>query len=372
MSNPMPAPQPHPVRIWLRAEAGTEASAHDQIREALIALRPAPVLIEPPAPQPADVPALLAWLEQARPHAVLSLTAPPPRHVLDAAAVRNLPVVLADADLARWPVPGFWQRLVGGRPLARLARVLVPDQATRAQAIRHGAAPAHVVVTGALSDTRALPGCSDAELAVQAGALGGRPSWYAVALPPSEEAAVLHAHQAVLGLFHRALLLIQPTDPDHATLLARRFEQAGLHTGLRSDSGEPEPDQQVFILDDPAEMGLWYRLAPVTLIGGTISGEDAAAPHPFEAAALGSAILHGPVLNRHATAWQQLQRAGATRAVAHGEALADHLLAVLEPELAARLAGLAWDISTGGAAVAAEIAQAAMDAAQTGHITRTN
>ena len=73
---------------------------------------------------------------------------------------------------------------------------------------------------------------------------------------------------------------------------------------------------QVLLTDGPTEMGLWYRLAPVTYLGGTLGGDDAAARHPFEPAALGSAIVHGPHTARFATEWQQLGGAGAAADVA--------------------------------------------------------
>lgn len=353
-------------RLWLRPETGSDNHAAAQIREALSALRPAPVLIEAPPAMIADMTAIGAWLDMVRLDAILSLSALPPRPLIEAAAVRRVPMVLANADIGSWPRHRFWQRLMDGRPLGRFARVLVPDRAGRVQAIRRGALPGDVTVTGALTETRTPLPCSDAELAVQAQALGGRQGWFAAALPASEEAAVLAAHQTVLGLSHRTLLLLQPADPGRARDLAMRLEQAGLHAGLRSETDEPHADQQVFILDDPDEMGLWYRLAPVTLIGGTISGDDGSTRHPFEAAALGSAILHGPHLRQHGEAWHQLRRAGATRMVPHGQMLADHLLDVLAPEQAAELASRAWNVSTGGAAVAARIAQVAMEVAQSG------
>lgn len=362
----MPGPAPGAPRIWLRAEAGGRDAAAAQVRQALLAQRPAPVLPEAPAGPPPlhEAPAALArWLDAARPDAILSLFEAPPRTVLDAAEARGLPVVLADAAVAQWPVPPLWQRLTGAGALARLTRVLVPDAASLSAALRRGVAPERLAISGTLTETRPPLGCSQAELAMQARALGGRPCWFVVALPAAEERQVLIAHQAMLGLLHRALLLVQPADPARAAHLLALFEGAGLHAALRSQQDEPAPEHQVLILDEPGETGLWYRLAPVTLLGGTLSGEDGATRHPFEAAGLGSAILHGPVLHRHAEGWRQLERAGASHLVPRGAALADHLLTVIEPERAADLASRAWTVCTGGAVVAAQIAQAAIAAA---------
>lgn len=350
-----------PARVWLLAPAAfgdpaTEA-ALAQVRQALTGLRPPVSVLEAPAGVAEDTVRLAGWLEAQRPDAVLCLRRMPPRALADLAAARGLPLVLADADIAGWPALPFWQRVTGGRALARLARVMVPDPASRAAALRRGAQPEHVSVTGALTETRPPLRVSEAELSVQAEAVGGRQCWYAVAVPEAEEKAVLDAHHAALGLSHRALLLIQPALAARAPALAARFEESGLHVALRSEVDEPLPEHQVLVLDDPNELGLWYRLAPVCFMGGTLSGDDLAARHPFEPAGLGSAILHGPVLERHADVWRQLERAGATRIVPRASALGDHLAAVMEPERAADLASRAWNVSTGGAAVARQIAR---------------
>lgn len=339
-------------RIWLRP-AASDIPTPDALLRAFAALRPQPVLLDQP-PQGG----LPLWLDTARPDLVLSLTHLPPPALIEAALLRNLPLVLADADVSGWPRPPFWRRHTERRMLTRMARILVPDGAARDEAVRRGAHPARLIVTGALTETRAPLRCSEADRSAIARALGGRQSWLAAAIPPAEEEAVIAAHHAALGHSHRALLLIQPADPRRAPALTEALEAEGIHAALRSDVDEPARDHQALVLDDPGELGLWYRLASVTLMGGTLSGDDAAARHPFEAAALGSAMLHGPHTGRHPDVWRQLERAGATRLVQRPTGLAEMLSALMAPDAAALLAGRAWNVSTGGAAVAKRIAEA--------------
>ena len=103
-------------------------------------------------------------------------------------------------------------------------------------------------------------------------------------------------------------------------------------------------------------MGLWYRLAPVSFMGGTLSGDADAMRHPFEPAALGSAIVHGPQDGPHATEWQQLTGAHAVRQVRTADDLAQAVTELTQPETIATLASNAWMVSTGGADVAIRIA----------------
>src|SRR5690606_18817778 len=106
------------------------------------------------------------------------------------------------------------------------------------------------------------------------------------------------------------------------------------------------------------EMGLWYRLAPVCFLGGTLLPGPGLAPrHPFEPAALGSAIIHGPATQVHGAEWGQLDGASAARLVMDAAELSSAVADLSAPDQAAALAGVAWSVSTGGAAVLARIAE---------------
>jgi 3-deoxy-D-manno-octulosonic-acid transferase len=92
----------------------------------------------------------------------------------------------------------------------------------------------------------------------------------------------------------------------------------------------------------------------VTYLGGSLSGEGAKRD-PMEAAALGSAILHGPRVGAYATAFGRLGAARAARAVATAADLAEALGDLLSPDRAARLAGAAWAVASEGAEVTEQV-----------------
>ena len=72
----------------------------------------------------------------------------------------------------------------------------------------------------------------------------------------------------------------------------------------------------------------------------------AASRDPMEAAALGSAILHGPQAGRWRRASQRLAEARASRQVGIAADLAEALADLLSPDRAARLAQAAWAVAT--------------------------
>ena len=110
--------------------------------------------------------------------------------------------------------------------------------------------------------------------------------------------------------------------------------------------------------EDSAELGLWYRLASVTYMGGTLTNGAGVARHPFEPAALGSAIVHGPHLSAQAAEWQGLDRAGGARRIHAASALPAAIEDLSAPDAAARLARSAWEVSTAGAEITRRIADA--------------
>ena len=184
-----------------------------------------------------------------------------------------------------------------------------------------------------------------------AAALNTRPVWLAAGVPEAEEAAVIAAHRAALRLAHRLLLILVPENPDRAATLAAQMEEAeGWTVAQRAREEEPDAETAVYLPDSTQEYGLWYRLAPVTFVGGSLGGQGAIR-NPMEAAALGSAIIYGPRAGGFGAAFGRLGAARAARAVGSAADLAEALAEVLAPDRAARLAQAAWTVASDGAEV---------------------
>ncbi len=136
--------------------------------------------------------------------------------------------------------------------------------------------------------------------------LGRRPVLLASS-HPEDEALALSTWRA---LADRRLLIIAPRDPARGVDITARAAERGLTAGLRSSGAAPDrSDLDVWIADTVGEMGLWYRLCPVTLIGGTFGPTEG--HNPWEPAALGSAVLHGPRTANFAADFAALQGAAA-------------------------------------------------------------
>ncbi|HBU13694.1 MAG: 3-deoxy-D-manno-octulosonic acid transferase [Rhodobacteraceae bacterium GWE1_64_9] len=204
------------------------------------------------------------------------------------------------------------------------------------------------IVTGRMEEPSAALPCNEAERAALAHLLATRPVWLAAGLPEAELPAVLAAHRACLRLAHRLLLIVVPEDPARSDAVAAQIAaDEGWITARRSAEEDPDAEVEVYFVDS-AEMGLWYRLAPITYLGGTLAGPGALRD-PMEAAALGSALMTGPRTGDWAKAVDRLGAARATRPVGTPAELAEALGELLAPDRAARLAQAAWSVSSDGA-----------------------
>ena len=207
-----------------------------------------------------------------------------------------------------------------------------------------------VEITGPLKDTVHAPACNEAECDALADVLGGRPVWLAGGVALDEVAAIEIANRRAFRAAHRMLLILVPADPEDAPAIRRVMEKAGWQVAQRSEGDEPEEHIQVYIADTEGEMGLWYRLAPTSFVGGTFVAE-AEASDPFDPAALGSAVLHGPHTGDVAPRFKRLAEAGGAIQVKDGEELGEAVQSLLAPDKTAALAQAGWTVTTESAGV---------------------
>ncbi|WP_374373811.1 3-deoxy-D-manno-octulosonic acid transferase [Tabrizicola sp.] len=356
-------PRPAGRLIWLHAPGEGLVSPMRALARRLVEEDGLPVLLTAPVempplqgvilqPPPVDSPVdARAFLDHWRPEIALFAGGQLRPAVMHEAGERQIPMLLVNAK-----APAFLRERDGWYPglmrsaLVRFRAILAVDEAAARAFRKGGAALSAVAVTGRMEEEGVvLPGL-EAERTALARLLAARPVWFAAGVTEAEEEAVLQAHRKALQHSHRLLLILISKDPARAALLAARFEAEGWAVAQRAQDEEPEPEIEVFIADNPAEYGLWYRLAPVTFLGGSLFGKGPTR-NPMEPAALGSAILHGPRTGTAGPVFVRLGAARATRAVASASDLGDALGDLLAPDRAARLAQAAWGVVSEGAEV---------------------
>ncbi len=175
---------------------------------------------------------------------------------------------------------------------------------------------------GSLKSAAPALNVDPAALAQMQNALAGRRLWVAASTHAEDEAVALAAQSRLWAQDPRWLLILVPRLPARAGQIA-----TALSTLRRSQGAMPGPQTAVYLADSFGELGLWYRLAPIALIGGSFGPVEG--HNPWEAAALGAAILHGPRVAHFRADYAQLAASKAARQVT-AEVLCD---ALLDPEL---------------------------------------
>ncbi len=311
--------------------------------------QPPAVIVRPPPP---DTPAAArAFLDHWRPEAGVVLEGELRPVLLHEAVQRGVALYLADGVAPVLPRgrDGWWPGLVRAT-LAGFRQVLAADEGAARAFRKAGAAPDRVAAVGRMELPSAALPCLEAERAELAALLRTRPVWLAASLPEAEEDTVIAAHRAAMRLAHRLLLIVVPDHPARlAPLAARMVEVDGWAVARRGAEEVPEDEVQVYIADSPHEYGLWFRLAPVTFLGGSLSG--GCLVDPLQPAALGSAIIHGPRVGPHGTAIGRLAAAQGAALVGSAADLAETLGELTAPDRAARAAAAAWAVTSDGAEV---------------------
>ncbi len=154
--------------------------------------------------------------------------------------------------------------------------------------------------------------------------LGDRPVLLAASTHPGEDEIVLDAWRALPDRPH---LVIVPRHPDRGPVVADLALAAGATVTLRSR--EPDDSAEVIVADTLGELGLWYRLADLALVAGSLA-PGIGGHNPLEPARLDCPIVSGPHIENWLTAYAELREV-------EGAAFADASV------LGARLAGLLAD-----------------------------
>lgn len=363
-----PPPRPGGPLVWCHATTRTHAEVALQLADRLAQVRPdvhhlltaepeilpaeavGNVILQPVPPDSAG--AAQRFLAHWRPDLCIWTAGDLKPTLLTQAHRRGVGLYLVDADEARLSRPG-WRLLPDSTraTLRRFTMIMARSRATETFLRRRvGLWDADITVTGALREvSRPLP-CNESDREELSTLLGGRPVWLAARLQREELGTVLRANTMIMRMSHRVLLVIVPANTEESPAFHAALQAAGLRYVTWSEGTLPDEATQAILADTSGEMGLWYRIAPISFMGSSlVSGGQGCDPH--EPAAHGSAILYGPNIRACLTAYSRFAEAGAARIVNDADTLADAVLRIIPPDQSAAMAHAAWDVATQGAGV---------------------
>jgi 3-deoxy-D-manno-octulosonic-acid transferase len=139
-----------------------------------------------------------------------------------------------------------------------------------------------------------------ADLARLKAAFEGRPLLLAASTHEGEDEIVLDAYVA---LPDRPRLVIVPRHVERGLAIAEAARARGLSASLRSL--DPTATSEVTVADTLGELGLWFRLADLSLVAGSLV-PGIGGHNPLEPARLSCPIVSGPHVENWLTAYAEL------------------------------------------------------------------
>jgi 3-deoxy-D-manno-octulosonic-acid transferase len=247
---------------------------------------------------------------------------------------QNIPAYLLNARMSQQSFQLWhkaWLLPSTARMLANFAMIYAQSEA---EADKYKSLGAKNIITGANIKyaAEALP--HDAEhLALLQTALKNRPCWLFASGHPGEDIIAAEAHRLILNQHKDALLIYVPRHLTRTAEAESAFKQHAFTLQKRSQSQNAlAPSCHVYLADSMGELGLFYRLAPITVVGGSfvpVGGHN-----PIEPAVLHSAIIFGPHMFNAADIATGFLKSSAAVCAHDAESLAKAVLTLLSDQTA--------------------------------------
>jgi 3-deoxy-D-manno-octulosonic-acid transferase len=248
-------------------------------------------------------------------------------NTIHACAVKNIPVILANARLSEKSARGY-RRFAGvATPMLRELNTVVAQNAEDgARFVALGLPARNLVVSGSIKFDIAL----DADLIARAQQArkqwrgAHRFIWIAASTHAGEDEIILQAHRQLRARFGDALLILVPRHPERFNDVAALIEKNNFHYVRRSASPATADDIAVLLGDTMGELLFLFGCADCAFVGGSLIARGG--HNTLEPAAWGLPIITGSSDFNFREISALLRSENALCVVGDAEALAQRLI----------------------------------------------
>jgi 3-deoxy-D-manno-octulosonic-acid transferase len=159
--------------------------------------------------------------------------------------------------------------------------------------------------------------------------------WLAASTHAGEDAIILEAHQLARTQIRGLRLILAPRHPKRAGEILQIAQGLGLSMIQRSHGGTLDDPGDVFLADTLGEMDIWYTASTSCFIAGSLVPKGGHTP--FEPAAHGCALIHGPHVENFAEIYAALHDADAAIRVDSADTLAQAVINTIQAPQTARI-----------------------------------
>ena len=143
--------------------------------------------------------------------------------------------------------------------------------------------------------------------------IGKRPFWLASSTHNDEEIRIAKVHKRLKEKFPNLLTIIAPRHPQRGKEIKEQIENLELKSALRSANEKITASTDIYIADTIGEMGIWYDIAKIVFIGGSLI------PHGgqnfIEPSRVRDAVIVGPHMHNFTDAMNRAKKADAVMQV---------------------------------------------------------
>ncbi len=239
---------------------------------------------------PIDTPqAAKAFLDHWRPSLAVFIESDIWPNLLAGLTARGVPHALLSARITEKTYRGWqaWrgamQKVLGGYSL-----VMAQDRASDERLVAMGVATAPMANLKTLGAALTV---DDTALSALDALIGGRRVLLAASTHYGEDALIAHALEPYVR--DGDLLVLVPRHPIKAADIRIDIEALGLHVAQRSLKEPLAATTQVYLADTLGELGLFFSLADIVVMGGSFQSR-VGGHNPLEPARLGKSVITGP------------------------------------------------------------------------------
>ena len=257
-------------------------------------------------------------------------------NIITEGARRGIPLVLINGRLSKRSFDRW--KMFGRTAAALLSNIdlCLAQENDDARRLAQLGAP-RVFTTGNLKFDVPPPPADPMALSMLKRATRGRSIVLAASTHKGEETAVIEAHRRLRRAMPSLLTIIAPRHPERGRAVAGEAEETGLLAVLRTRAHQPDSGTEIYVADTIGELGLFYRLAPIVFVGGSLVKHGG--QNPIEPAKLDCAILHGPYVSNFSMIYAELNRARGAATVTDVDSLTTSMeLLLYDPNLVSQMA----------------------------------
>jgi len=240
---------------------------------------------------------------------------------------RNIPLVLVNGRLSQRSFTRWKKAKKTARALLSSFDLCLTQDADVADRLEQLGAK-RVLSTGNLKFDVLPPPADEHDMQEMKRTIHGRPLFLAASTHRGEDEDVIEAHIEVMEKIPNLLTIIVPRHPERGGEIAQLIQEYQLVPAMRSRNHLPDRGTHIYVADTIGELGLFYRLAPIVFMGGSLIKHGG--QNPIEPAKLDTAILHGPYVHSFTSIYSDLNRQRAAATVTDVHSLATSLLRLLD------------------------------------------